>query len=153
VEKLEPALRAVNDGLAEQDAKIRKVRAEIELSRSAPQTVLNAVKRPTNCSRLALSRRKRRVRRAQGATVEAAVPAAMALDFAGDTPAATGTRHRVLLRQRNVRRHRRPIEIVVEQPIPTGKVGVSVNAHQFVIVPVNFGQRLRLFSEVETMKN
>ena len=62
-------------------------------------------------------------------------------------------RPRVLLRQRAVRRHRQPIEVVVEEPIPAGKVGVSVNAHQFVIVPVNIGHPLRLFSEVEAMKN
>jgi hypothetical protein len=42
VEQLEAALRAVNERLAEQDAEIRKVRAEIELSKPAPQTVLNA---------------------------------------------------------------------------------------------------------------
>ena len=41
--------------------------------------------------------------------------------------------------------HRQPIEVVVEQPIPAGKVRVSVNAHQFVIVPVNIGYSLRLF--------
>jgi hypothetical protein len=41
VEKLEAALSAVNQRLSQQDAEIRKVRAEIELSKSAPQTVLN----------------------------------------------------------------------------------------------------------------
>jgi endosialidase-like protein len=41
VEKLEAALRAVNQRLSEQDAEIRKVRAEIELSKPAPQTVLS----------------------------------------------------------------------------------------------------------------
>jgi hypothetical protein len=41
VEKLEAALRAVNERLAEQDAKITKVSTQLELSRSAPQTVLN----------------------------------------------------------------------------------------------------------------
>jgi Chaperone of endosialidase len=41
VEKLEAALGAVNERLAEQDAKIQKVSAQLELSRSAPQTVLN----------------------------------------------------------------------------------------------------------------
>jgi Chaperone of endosialidase len=41
VEKLEAALSAVNQRLLEQDAEIRKVRAEIELSKSAPQTVAN----------------------------------------------------------------------------------------------------------------
>jgi hypothetical protein len=39
VEKLEAALRAVNERLAEQDAKIQKVSAQIELSKPAPQTV------------------------------------------------------------------------------------------------------------------
>jgi hypothetical protein len=39
VEKLETALRAVNERLAEQDAKIQKVSAELQLSRQAPQTV------------------------------------------------------------------------------------------------------------------
>ena len=72
--------------------------------------------------------------------VEAAVSAAMGLDSAGDTPATTNesaylffrfaqydditnliTRHRVLLRA--VRRHRQPIEVVIEEPIPAGKVG------------------------------
>ena len=41
VEKLEAALRAVNERVAEQDAKIAKVSAQLELSKSAPQTVLN----------------------------------------------------------------------------------------------------------------
>ncbi len=41
VEKLEAMLRAVNERLAEQDAKIEKVSAQLELSQSAPQTVLN----------------------------------------------------------------------------------------------------------------
>ena len=41
VEKLETALRAVNELLAEQDAKIQKVSAQLELSRSRPQTVFN----------------------------------------------------------------------------------------------------------------
>src|SRR5439155_15374679 len=41
VEKLETALRAVNQRLAEQDAKIAKVSAQLELRKSAPQTVLN----------------------------------------------------------------------------------------------------------------
>ena len=41
VEKLEAALRAMNERLAEQDAKLAKVSAQIELSKSAPQTVLN----------------------------------------------------------------------------------------------------------------
>jgi trimeric autotransporter adhesin len=41
IEKLEAALRAVNERLAEQDAKIAKVSAQLELSKSAPQTVLN----------------------------------------------------------------------------------------------------------------
>jgi hypothetical protein len=41
VEKLEAALGAVNERLAEQDAKIQKVSAQLELSQSAPQTVLN----------------------------------------------------------------------------------------------------------------
>ena len=42
VEKLEAALGAVNERLAEQDAKIQKVSAQLELSQSAPQTVLNS---------------------------------------------------------------------------------------------------------------
>jgi hypothetical protein len=41
VEKLEAALGAVNERLAEQDAKIQKVSAQLEVSKSAPQTVLN----------------------------------------------------------------------------------------------------------------
>ena len=41
VEKLEAALSAVNERLSEQDTEIGKVRAEIELSKPAPQTVLN----------------------------------------------------------------------------------------------------------------
>jgi hypothetical protein len=41
VEKLEAALLAVNSRLAEQDAKIQKVSAQLELSKTAPQTVLN----------------------------------------------------------------------------------------------------------------
>jgi Chaperone of endosialidase len=41
VEKLEAALGAVNKRLAEQDAKIQKVSAQLEVSQSAPQTVLN----------------------------------------------------------------------------------------------------------------
>ena len=41
VEKLEAALRAVSERLAEQDAKIAKVSAQLELRKSAPQTVLN----------------------------------------------------------------------------------------------------------------
>jgi hypothetical protein len=41
VEKLEAALLAVDRRLAEQDAKIQKVSAQLELSQSAPQTVLN----------------------------------------------------------------------------------------------------------------
>jgi len=41
VEKLEAALGAVNKRLAEQDAKIQKVSAQLEVSKSAPQTVLN----------------------------------------------------------------------------------------------------------------
>ena len=41
VEKLEAALGAVNQRLAEQDAKIQKVNAQLELSHSAPRTVLN----------------------------------------------------------------------------------------------------------------
>jgi hypothetical protein len=42
----------------------------------------------------------------------------------------------VLLGQRALWCHRRPIEIVVEQPIPTGNVGVSIDSHQLVTVPV-----------------
>ena len=41
VEKLEAALRAVNQRLSEQDAKIQKVSAQLEVSKPAPQTVLN----------------------------------------------------------------------------------------------------------------
>jgi hypothetical protein len=41
VQKLEAALRAVNKRLAEQDEKIQKVNAQLEISRPAPQTVLN----------------------------------------------------------------------------------------------------------------
>jgi hypothetical protein len=41
VEKLEAALCAVNERLAEQDAKIEKVSAQIEVRKPAPQTVLN----------------------------------------------------------------------------------------------------------------
>ena len=41
VEKLEAALRAVDQRLAEQDAKIQKVSAKLEVSKPAPQTVLN----------------------------------------------------------------------------------------------------------------
>jgi len=61
------------------------------------------------------------------------------------------TRHRVLLRA--VRRHRQPIEVVVEEPIPAGKVGVPVNSHQLVIISKMIGHALRLFAEVETMQN
>ena len=41
VEKLEAALRAVNQRLAEQDAKIQKVSARVEVSKSAPQTLVS----------------------------------------------------------------------------------------------------------------
>jgi len=41
VEKLEAALDTVNRRLAEQDAKIQKVNAQLEVSKPAPQTVLN----------------------------------------------------------------------------------------------------------------
>jgi Chaperone of endosialidase len=41
VEKLEAALRAVNERLTEQDAKIQQVSAQLELSQSRPQTVSN----------------------------------------------------------------------------------------------------------------
>jgi hypothetical protein len=41
VEKLEAVLRTVNERLAEQDAKIQKVSAQLEVSKAAPQTVLN----------------------------------------------------------------------------------------------------------------
>ena len=41
VEKLEAALRAVNERLAEQDAKIQKVSAQVEVSKAAPQTLVN----------------------------------------------------------------------------------------------------------------
>jgi hypothetical protein len=41
VEKLESTLLAVNARLAEQDAKIQKVSAQLELNKAAPQTVLN----------------------------------------------------------------------------------------------------------------
>ena len=42
VEKLEATLRAVNERLAEQDAKIQKVSTQLELSQSRPQTVSNS---------------------------------------------------------------------------------------------------------------
>jgi endosialidase-like protein len=41
VQKLEAALAAVNERLKAQDAKIDKVNAKVELSKAAPQTVLN----------------------------------------------------------------------------------------------------------------
>jgi hypothetical protein len=41
VEQLEAALRAVNERLAQQDAKIQKVSAAVELNAAAPRTVLN----------------------------------------------------------------------------------------------------------------
>jgi hypothetical protein len=41
VEKLEAALRAVNERLAEQDAKIRRVSAQVEVSKGAPKTAQN----------------------------------------------------------------------------------------------------------------
>jgi hypothetical protein len=41
VEKLEAALRAVNERLAQQDAKIQKVSAQLQVSKPAPQTVMN----------------------------------------------------------------------------------------------------------------
>jgi hypothetical protein len=41
VEELESALRAVNERLAQQDAKIQKVSAQVEVSKAAPRTVLN----------------------------------------------------------------------------------------------------------------
>jgi hypothetical protein len=41
VEKLEAVLSAVNLRLAEQDAKIQRVSAQLELSQRAPQMVLN----------------------------------------------------------------------------------------------------------------
>ena len=41
VEKLEAALRAVNEQLAEHEARIQRVSAQFELSKDAPQTVLN----------------------------------------------------------------------------------------------------------------
>ena len=41
VEKLEAALRAVNERLSEQDEKIQKVTAQLEVSKPAPQTVSN----------------------------------------------------------------------------------------------------------------
>jgi len=41
VEKLEAALRAVNERFAEQDAKIQKVGAQLEVSKPASQTALN----------------------------------------------------------------------------------------------------------------
>ena len=41
VEQLEAALRAVNARLAEQDAKIQKVYAQLEVSKPATQTALN----------------------------------------------------------------------------------------------------------------
>jgi hypothetical protein len=39
VQKLEAAFRAVNERLDKQDAKLRKVSAQIELNKPAPQTV------------------------------------------------------------------------------------------------------------------
>jgi len=42
VERLEAALTAVNARLAKQDSKIQKVNALLELSKGAPQTVLNS---------------------------------------------------------------------------------------------------------------
>jgi hypothetical protein len=41
VQKLEAALRAVNERLEDQDAKIQKVSAQLEINKTAPQTVLN----------------------------------------------------------------------------------------------------------------
>jgi len=41
VERLEVALEAVNERLKAQDAKIDKVSANVELTKSAPKTVLN----------------------------------------------------------------------------------------------------------------
>jgi hypothetical protein len=41
VEELESALRAVNARLAEQDAKIQRVSAEVQLSKSEPKTAMN----------------------------------------------------------------------------------------------------------------
>jgi hypothetical protein len=41
VEKLEAVLRAMNERLAEQDAKIQRVNAQLELSKFAPQTLVN----------------------------------------------------------------------------------------------------------------
>jgi hypothetical protein len=41
VQKLEAALEAVNERLKQQDAKIRKMCAQIEASKSAPRTVVN----------------------------------------------------------------------------------------------------------------
>jgi hypothetical protein len=41
VQKLEAALKTVNERLKEQDAKIDKVNAKVEMSRPAPQTVVD----------------------------------------------------------------------------------------------------------------
>ena len=41
VQKLEATLAAVNERLKEQDAKIDRVNAKVELTKAAPQTVLN----------------------------------------------------------------------------------------------------------------
>ena len=41
VQRLEAALTAVNERLKAQDAKIDKVNAKVELSKPAPQTVVN----------------------------------------------------------------------------------------------------------------
>jgi endosialidase-like protein len=41
VQKLEAALKTVNERLKAQDAKIDKVNAKVEVSKAAPQTVLN----------------------------------------------------------------------------------------------------------------
>ena len=63
------------------------------------------------------------------------------------------TRHRVLLQQRALRCHRRPIEIVVEQPIPTRKVGISIDFHQLVSIPVSVGYSIEPSRKLEAMQN
>jgi hypothetical protein len=79
------------------------------------------------------------------------------LDFAGGTPASAEVGPIDLNRpeggsvNRRYLFHRGPIEVVVQHPIPAGKIGVSVNAHQFVIVPVDIGYSLSLFCQVEAM--
>jgi hypothetical protein len=55
--------------------------------------------------------------------------------------------------QRAVRRHRQPIEVVIEQPIPTGKIGISINSYQLVSVPVYVGDSIEPCCKLEAMQN